>query len=158
MANASGLRGASGSREKFFQPVSSQVIWHNICNKKIKMGHKWTAELNTHRCIMLIIMHVRCTHACANYSLDRSLSRVHKGPRANNCHGPRLALIRHCSFCSNRSALLRNWIVKIIFHPWMKSKICVHLQLWVTDTSRLKVMALLCLPGTVNDRNNNNSI
>ena len=29
------------------------------------------------------------------YSLDRSLSRVSKGPRANNCHGPRLALIRH---------------------------------------------------------------
>jgi len=26
---------------------------------------------------------------------DRSLSRVSKGARANNCHGPRLALIRH---------------------------------------------------------------
>jgi len=37
-----------------------------------------------------------CT-ACANYSLDRSLSRVSRpnGPRANNCHGRRLALIRH---------------------------------------------------------------
>ena len=35
--------------------------------------------------------------AAYNYSLDRSLSRVSKGPRANNnCHGPRLALIRHC--------------------------------------------------------------
>jgi len=33
--------------------------------------------------------------ACANYSSDGSLSRVSKGPRANNCHGPRLALIRH---------------------------------------------------------------
>jgi len=32
-----------------------------------------------------------------DYSLDRSLSRVSKGPRANNCHGPRLALFRHCS-------------------------------------------------------------
>jgi len=29
------------------------------------------------------------------YSLDRSLSRVSKGARASNCHGPRLALIRH---------------------------------------------------------------
>ena len=37
-----------------------------------------------------------CT-ACANDSLDRSLSRVSKGPRADNCHGPRLALIRHCA-------------------------------------------------------------
>jgi len=36
-----------------------------------------------------------CT-ARVNYSLDRSLSRVSKGPRPNNCHGPRLALIRHC--------------------------------------------------------------
>ena len=27
---------------------------------------------------------------------DRSLSRVSKGARANNYHGPRLALIRHC--------------------------------------------------------------
>ena len=44
---------------------------------------------------MLTIMHVRCTHACANYSLDRSLSGVNQGPRANNCHGRRLALIRH---------------------------------------------------------------
>ena len=44
---------------------------------------------------MLIIMHVRRTHACANDSLDRSLSRVNKGPRANICHGSRLALIRH---------------------------------------------------------------
>ena len=39
-------------------------------------------------------MYHACT-ACANYSLDRFLSRVSKGPRANNCHGPRLALIRH---------------------------------------------------------------
>ena len=38
MPRASGLRGASGSRENFFQPVSRQVIRHNFCNKKIKMG------------------------------------------------------------------------------------------------------------------------
>ena len=31
--------------------------------------------------------------AAYNYSLDRSLSRVSKGHRANNCHGPRLAFL-----------------------------------------------------------------
>ena len=33
VANATGLTGASGSREFFFQPVSSQVIRHNFCKK-----------------------------------------------------------------------------------------------------------------------------
>jgi len=61
----------------------------------------WTEHLSlyyadNHTCSMY-----PCT-ACANYSLDRSLSRVSRpnGPRANNCHGPRLALIRHWSVAS----------------------------------------------------------
>ena len=37
---------------------------------------------------------------------DRSLSRVSKGARANNCHGPRLALIRH-------------WASATILHAWV---------------------------------------
>jgi len=56
----------------------------------------WTEHLS--HCIMLIIIHVRCDHALHAwiiYSLDMSLSRVSKGSRANNCHGPRLDLIRH---------------------------------------------------------------
>ena len=82
MPRASGQRGASGSREIFFQPVSSQVIWHNFCNKKIKMSRIDSRRNNCH--------HVSTGVA----GCDRSLSRVSKGARANNCHG-RLALIRH---------------------------------------------------------------
>jgi len=36
---------------------------------------------------------------------DRSLSRVSKGARANNCHGPRLALTRHCERLNNLTVL-----------------------------------------------------
>jgi len=43
---------------------------------------------------MLIIIHVRCTHAL-HARITGLFSRISKGPRANNCHGPRLALIRH---------------------------------------------------------------
>jgi len=42
---------------------------------------------------------------------DRSLSRVSKGARANNCHGPRLAKIRHCLIfilCNGKIIFARN--------------------------------------------------
>jgi len=77
--------GASGSREKFFQPVSSQVIWHNFCNNK---NQKWA---------VLLAGRNNCQHVVSTRvaGCDRSLSRVSRGARANNCHGSRLALIRH---------------------------------------------------------------
>jgi len=53
---------------------------------------------------MLIIIHVRL------YSLDRSLSRVSKGLRANNCHGPRLALVRHYLRCVSTWKWSLNWL------------------------------------------------
>jgi len=60
--------------ENFFQPVSSQVIRHKFCNnKKIKMGRIDIGNIDI-------------------LEISRMVS---KGPRANNCHGPRLALIRH---------------------------------------------------------------
>ena len=72
---------------------STPKLWHVTVVVKVNC---WTEHLSlyyadNHTCSMY-----PCT-ACANYSLDRSLSRVSKGLRANNCHGPRLALIRQCT-------------------------------------------------------------
>jgi len=72
---------------------STPKLWHVTVVVKVDC---WTEHLSlyyadNHACSMY-----PCT-ACANYSLDRSSSRVSKGPRANNCHGPRLALIRQCT-------------------------------------------------------------
>ena len=63
MPRASGLRGASGNREKNFQ--RDEII------ASMSYRLEWLAMIGL-------------------------LSRVSKGARANNCHGPRLALIRHC--------------------------------------------------------------
>jgi len=89
VANATG--GTSWSMPK---------LWHVTVVVKVNC---WTEHLSlyyadNHTCSMY-----PCT-ACANYGLDRSLSRVSKGPRANNCHGPRLALIRHCATQQKRGA------------------------------------------------------
>ena len=88
MANVTPSGGASGSREKIFQPISSQVIWHNLLTSATK-NKKWA---------VLISGRNNCQHVVSTRmaGCDRSLSRVSKGARENNCHGPRLALIRHC--------------------------------------------------------------
>jgi len=70
----------------------------------------WTEHLSLY---YAIIIHVRCTHALHAWiihSLDRSLSRVSKGPRTNNCHGPRSALIRHCLRCVSTWKWSLNWL------------------------------------------------
>jgi len=49
----------------------------------------------------LIARRNNCHHVVSTRvaGCDRSLSRVSKGARANNCHRPRLALIRHWFVC-----------------------------------------------------------
>ena len=51
VANATGLRPQGGLRKwrKFFQPVSSQVNWHNFCNEKmgrIDIGYEIIASMS----------------------------------------------------------------------------------------------------------------
>jgi len=59
---------------------------------------------------------------------DRSLSRVSKGARANNCHGPRLALNRHCLGDSWASCLVRG--LQAVRFWWT----CPVMR-WVTEPS-----------------------
>jgi len=90
VADATGLRPLGASVSNFFQPVISQ--WALL-----------TAGRNN-------CQHVVSTRVAG---CDRSSSRVSKGARANDCHGPRLALIRHClqSLTSYRAARRRDDIL-----------------------------------------------
>jgi len=85
-ANATGVRpqGASESREIFFSP--SVVKYFDITSAT--KNKKWA---------VLIAGRNHCQHVVSTLvaGCDRSLSPVSKGARANNCHGPRLALTRH---------------------------------------------------------------
>jgi len=85
MPRASGLRGASGSREKNFSPSVVKSFDITSATKK----YKWAVLIAGYK--------KNCQHVVSTRlaGCEKSLSRVSKGARANNCHGPRLALIRH---------------------------------------------------------------